>query len=122
MADDPGAPNLQALTDAATTAATARQNEFDLYNAARAAGDLNGLSAHYQGYQAALQVEQKANAVLAQNIVNSPTLVTDLGMLAQGNQELSAAAAALKADTTALNQFTQAANAVLAVLGAIALL
>ena len=122
MANDPAAPNLQELTSAATIAATARQDEFNLYNTARAAGDLNGLSVHYQGYQLALQVEQKANAVLAQNIVSSPTLVTDLAMLAQGNQQLSTAAAALKAATTALNEFTQAANAVLTVLGAIALL
>lgn len=117
-----GTPNLQALTDAATIAAAARQNEFNLYNAARAAGDLNGLTTHYQGYQTALQVEQKANAVLAQNILNSPALVTDLAMLAQGNLQLSAAATALQGATTALNQFIQAANAVLTVLGAIALL
>lgn len=122
MANGPGAPNLQALKDSVIIAATARQDQFNLYNEARAAGDLSGLTAHYQGYQTALQVEQKANAVLAQNILNSPTLVTDLAMLSQANEKLSAAAASLKATTTALNEFTQAATAVLTVLGAIALL
>ncbi|MGH7023273.1 MAG: hypothetical protein ACREEB_06735 [Caulobacteraceae bacterium] len=122
MADDAGAPNLQALTDTVTIAGTTRQDEFNLYNAARAAGNLDGLTAHFQGYQTALQVEQKANAVLAQDILNSPNLVTDLAMLARANARLAATAAALKADCAALNDFTQAACAALTVLGAIALL
>ena len=122
MADGNGAPDLGPLQDAVTVAATARQDEFNLYNAARAAGDVNNLTVRYQAYQTALQVEQKANEVLAQNLVNSPQLVTDLQMLDQANASLNAAATTLKNDTTALNGFTQAANAVLTVLGAIAVL
>ena len=116
------APDLQTLIRTAQLAATARQQELTLYNQARAAGNLAGLTAHFQGYQAALQVEQKANAVLNQALVDTPTLQTDMVMLAEANQGLAAATQALAADTNALNLFTSAANAALTVLGAIALL
>jgi hypothetical protein len=67
-------------------------------------------------------VEQKADEVLAQSLVGTPQLMTDLQMLATANQQLSATAAALKTATAALNDFTQAAGIVMSVLGAIALL
>ncbi len=119
---DGASPDLAALTDAADIAAQARQDQFNLYNQARAAGDLDGLTAHYQGYKSALAAEQKANEVLGQTLLNSPTLVTDLAMLAKANQTLSDSAEALKTDIKTLGAFTDAANAVLTVLGAIAAL
>lgn len=118
----PDSPDLSPLKSAAAIAAQAREDEFNRYTQARATGDLDGLTAHYQGYQEALAAEQKANEVLGQSLLNSPSLVTDLTMLAQANQRLSDSAAALKRDIKALDAFTDAANAVLTVLGAIAAL
>jgi len=122
MPDAQQPATLETVRNTAAIAANARQTEFNLYNAARAAGNLAGLNAHYQGYQTALGVEQKANEVLVQQIVDSASLQNDLQMLAEANAQLSATAAQLAADSTALNLFTQAAGAVVTVLSAIAVL
>ena len=120
--NDGSAPDLTPLQNAVVVAATASQQELTLYNQARAQGDVNGLTVHYQAYQAAVGVEQRANQVLAQNLVDSAQMVTDLKMLAQASEMLANAQAALKNDATALNNFTAAANAILTVLAAIAVL
>jgi hypothetical protein len=109
--------NLQTVIDTATLAAKARQSEFDLYNQARAKGDLTGLTTHYKGYQAALGVEQKASEVLVQQIVDSPTLQVDLTMLAEANSRLAATTDQLAVATKALAKFAEAASAVMTVLG-----
>jgi hypothetical protein len=122
MANDAGRPDLQPLVQAADNASVIRQDEFHLYNAARAAGDLDALTAHYKAFQKAVQIEEKANDLIEKNLLNSPQLLTDLQMLAAANQRLSDAAEAIKADARALNAFTEAANGVLTVLGLIAFL
>lgn len=122
MNDPQPAQNLQPLKDTALIASSALQDQYNLYNSARSAGDLSALTAHYQGYQTALQVQQKANEVLTQALLNTPALANDLNMLNQANQQLSNEANNLKNDTAALNAFTQAAGTILAVLGAVAML
>lgn len=116
------APDLQALQAAAATAAQARQDQFNLYLQARTAQDLNGLSLHYQGYQTALQVEQKANEALAGNILNTPAIAQDLALLAKANQNLAAAAANLKTANADIAAFTSAANVVVQILGTLAII
>jgi hypothetical protein len=112
--------DLTPLQNTVTVAGAARRQELQAYYAARSSQDLDGMQAHYQAYQAALTTEQKAAEVLGGNVLNTPEAAHDLDLLGQANQRLSDAAAALKADSAALTRFTDAANLVLQILGALA--